>query len=71
MSKNIGALWLKEYEKDGKKKRMLSGQLDLGALGTVNIVVFKNEEKEKDNQPDYRIFLSNQEYQKESEEGEE
>ena len=72
MLKSIGALWVREYEKDGDKRKMLSGQLDLGALGTVNIAIFKNEGKEKDNQPDYRIFLSNQEYnQKESEEGKE
>jgi len=72
MLKSIGALWVREYEKDGDKRKMLSGQLDLGALGTVNIAIFKNEGKEKDNQPDYRIFLSNQEYnQKESEEDKE
>ena len=58
MSKTIGALWIKEYEKDGKKRKMMSGELDLGALGAVKIAVFKNEKKEKDNQPDYRIVLS-------------
>lgn len=58
MSKTIGALWIKEYEKDGKKRKMMSGELDLGVLGAVKIAVFKNEKKEKDNQPDYRIVLS-------------
>lgn len=58
MSKQVGALWLKEYEKDGQKKKMFSGELDLGVLGKVNIAVFKNDKKEKENQPDYRIVLS-------------
>jgi len=58
MAKTVGALWLKEYEKDGKKRKMMAGELDLGALGTVKIAVFKNDRKEKDNQPDYRIVLS-------------
>ena len=58
MSKVVGALWLREYEKDGKKRKMMAGELDLGALGTAKIAVFKNDKKEKDNQPDYRIFLS-------------
>ena len=58
MSKIIGALWLKEYEKEGVKKKMMSGEIDLGALGSVRIAVFKNDKKEKENQPDYRIVLS-------------
>ena len=58
MSKTVGALWVKEYEKDGAKHKMLSGEIDLGALGTVKIAVFKNDRKEKENQPDYRIVLS-------------
>ncbi len=58
MSKTVGALWVREYEKDGKKRKMMSGELDLGALGTIKIAVFKNDKKEKDNQPDYRIVLS-------------
>ena len=59
MSKTIGALWLKDFEKDGKKEKMMSGELDLGALGSISIAVFKNKKKDKDNQPDYRIVLSN------------
>ncbi|AEA33646.1 hypothetical protein [Hippea maritima] len=58
MAKTVGALWLREYEKDGKRRKMMAGELDLGALGTVKIAVFKNEKKEKENQPDYRIVLS-------------
>jgi len=55
--KTVGALWLKDYEKDGQKRKMMSGELDLGALGTIRIGVFKNEKKEKDGQPDYQIVL--------------
>ena len=58
MSKVVGALWINEFEKDGKKRKMMSGELDLGALGTVKIAVFKNEKKEKDNQPDYKIVVN-------------
>lgn len=35
----------------------LSGELDLGALGKRNILIFKNDYKEA-NQPDYNIFLN-------------
>jgi len=59
MAKTIGALWLRDFEKDGKKEKMMSGELDLGALGSISIAVFKNKKKDKDNQPDYRIVLSN------------
>ena len=58
MSKTVGALWVREYERDGQKRKMLSGEIDLGILGSVKIAVFKNDNKEKDNQPDYRIVLS-------------
>ncbi len=55
--KTVGALWLKDYEKEVQKKKMMSGELDLGALGMIKIGVFKNEKKEKENQPDYQIVL--------------
>jgi len=58
VSKVVGALWLREYERDGKKKKMLAGELDLGLLGTVKVAIFKNEKKEKENQPDYTVVLS-------------
>ena len=56
-SKQVGALW-KHTAKQGDTGVFLSGTLDLGALGDVPIVVFKNTRKTKDNQPDYRIVLS-------------
>lgn len=38
-------------------EKYLNGNIDLGALGKVQIKVFKNEKKEKDNQPDFRIVV--------------
>jgi len=52
--KEIGVLWRKE----GKKGSYLTGTLDLGVLGKVNIAVFENEKKEGDDKkPDARIML--------------
>jgi uncharacterized protein (DUF736 family) len=53
-SRKIGALWLRKTN-DGKT--YMSGILnDLSA--DISIAVFKNDRKEKDNQPDYNIVLS-------------
>lgn len=54
MSRKIGALWLKET-KDGKK--YFSGVLE-DLRGEIRIAVFKNDRKEKENQPDYQIIVS-------------
>ncbi len=54
MSRKIGALWLKET-KDGKK--YFSGVLE-DLRGEIRIVIFKNDRKEKENQPDYQIIVS-------------
>lgn len=52
--KNVGALWRKE----GKNGHFYSGTLNLGALGDVNIGIFKTEKGEGDeNKPDARICL--------------
>ena len=54
MLKSIGALWRKE----GKNGNFLSGTLDLGVLGKVNIAVFTNEKTEGDEKkPDASIML--------------
>ncbi len=52
--KKIGALWSKE---DKNKKPYLSGTLDLGVLGEVQIMIFQNKHKEEENQPDATISL--------------
>jgi uncharacterized protein (DUF736 family) len=49
----IGAAWLKE--KDGKK--YYSCQIRVPGLD-LNFAIFKNEKKEKENQPDYQIIWS-------------
>ena len=54
MSRKIGALWLKET-KDGKK--YFSGVLE-DMRGEIRIAIFKNHRKEKENQPDYQIIVS-------------
>lgn len=53
---NIGAAWVKETS-DGKK--YFSCQIQVPGM-TLNFAIFKNEKKEKDNQPDYNIIWSPQ-----------
>ena len=54
MSMKIGALWLKTSN-DGKK--YMSGTIEYPGT-SFSIVVFKNEDKEKDSHPDYNIIYS-------------
>ena len=54
MARLIGALWSRKT-KDGKT--FLSGILN-DLSGDIQIAVFKNDRKEKENQPDYQIILS-------------
>ena len=49
--RDIGALWKRE----GKNQRYLSGKLTINGKVT-NVVVFVNKYKEKENQPDFRIY---------------
>lgn len=50
----LGALWLK----DGKNGKYMSGKITTPGGEEVQIVVFKNNYKQKENQPDYRILKS-------------
>ena len=52
--KKIGALW-KKSDKNGKD--YLTGQLDLGVLGKVQIAVFQSPEKQNEQSPDATIHL--------------
>jgi uncharacterized protein (DUF736 family) len=54
MSRKIGSLWQRKT-KDGKT--YLSCILE-DLSGDIRIAVFKNDRKEKENQPDYQIVLS-------------
>ena len=51
----LGAMWISK-----NPKVAYSGQLDGDALpkGKIPIIVFKNSKKERENQPDYIIYLS-------------
>ena|SRR3990167_198520 len=50
----IGALWIRQ-SKDGQK--YMSGQLQ-DLRGNIPVVVFSNGKKEKENQPDLLVYLS-------------
>ena len=52
--KRIGALWNKKSEKTGKS--YMSGTLEMGALGHINVMVFPNE-KAEENHPDHTVHL--------------
>ena len=52
--KKIGALW-KKSDKHGKD--YLTGQLDLGVLGKVQIAVFQTAEKQNEQSPDATIHM--------------
>jgi uncharacterized protein (DUF736 family) len=54
MSRPIGALWLR---KSSNGIQYMSGVLN-DLAGDIQIAIFKNDRKEKENQPDYRIVLS-------------
>mgnify|MGYP001265588213 FL=1 len=49
--REIGALWKRE----GQKQRYLSGKMTVDGK-VVNVVIFVNKFKEKDNQPDFRVY---------------
>lgn len=68
MENNIGALWAKE----GQKGEFYKGHIILDNGEKVNIVIFKNNYKNKENQPDFNILKSksNKDKQYEQEERE-
>ena len=50
-----GVLW-KKTDRNGKT--YLTGTMNIFPFGSVNITIFENGYKTKDNQPDYKIFYS-------------
>lgn len=52
--KRIGALWNKQ---DKNEQPYFCGQIDLGALGAIKVMVFPNKHKEEENHLDAIISL--------------
>ncbi len=50
----IGALWLKKLNRNGKDITYMGGKIQFPGT-EMYFSVFKNEKKEKPNQPDYHI----------------
>lgn len=40
----------------------------VGSLGGTSVMIFKNNKKSKDSQPDWRVYLSEREFEKKSQE---
>jgi uncharacterized protein (DUF736 family) len=58
-NEEIGALWKRTSRNN---MTYLAGHVKVDELGmekTVKVVVFSNQNKQKDNQPDYRVYISN------------
>ena len=64
MRKQVITLW-KRSSKNGKT--YLSGIVDLGLAGSVNVVIFQNDKKKSGNQPDYYGMLSEPRIKEDSE----
>ena len=56
MAKQIGNLWARTSKNEVP---YFSGNIDLGILGEIPIVIFKRTKKEKETQSDWQIFLNN------------
>ena len=53
--RELGALW----KNQGRNQTYLTGHMKLpGNEEAVKVVVFSNKNKNKDNQPDYRVYKS-------------
>ena len=63
MNDNIWALWLK----NGKNGQFLTGKIKINE-DEIKIVIFKNNYKNKDNQPDYTILKAKEIQQLEQQE---
>ena len=60
--KNVGQLWT---GKDKKQQPMLSGNIDLGIFGKINVLVLKNGKRSQATHPDYLVFIKNGEKEQE------
>ena len=59
MKNNIGALWVRE----GQNGDFFKGNITLDNGEKINIVVFKNNYKNNEKQPDYQILKSEKQEQ--------
>lgn len=50
--KRVSGLWLK----DGKKGKFMSGQTDAEVPSGAKLLIFKNEKKSSEKQPDYHLY---------------
>ena len=50
--KRVSGLWLK----DGKKGKFMSGQTDADIPAGTKLLIFKNDKKSNDKQPDYHLY---------------
>ena len=58
-NEEIGALWKRTSRNN---MTYLAGHVKVDELGhekTVKVVIFSNQNKQKDSQPDYRVYISN------------
>jgi hypothetical protein len=56
MSQKIGALWKREYEKDGKKHIFYSGEAEWPGV-KVRVLVHKNDKKGNEKAPDLILYF--------------
>src|SRR4051812_614139 len=54
--KRVSGLWLK----DGKKGKFMSGQTDAEIPAGAKLLIFKNDKKSSDKQPDYHLYAVNE-----------
>lgn len=54
--REVGALWTKT-SKD-KTQKYMTGHVDHGLDGKIDLVIFSNKDKKSPNAPDFRIYLS-------------
>jgi hypothetical protein len=58
-SKRVGVLWVHDYQgQDGQTRKYMSGYIDNGIWGNIPIAIFRLENKQNGNGPDYHIVLS-------------
>lgn len=52
----LGGLWINESKSSGKKYMV-------GYLGNLKLMIFRNTFKKKDNEPDYRMYVTEKPYE--------